>query len=130
MKGEPTGLPDGLDVWCESHIKNKDVSLGTQRDGLSTEHCVGRRDVWDGGESDQFGTIEIDRSIRYPLIAYKWYGKFYYCTERSAAPLYRRIIHPYLIALKVSGVICFAFPKQNQEPLGDTHLFSSLCRDW
>lgn len=107
MKAEPTGFPDGLDVWCESHIKNnfKDVGLGNQRDGLSTEHCVGRWDVWDGGESDQFGTVEIDRSIIYPLIAYKWYGKFFSCSKRSAAPFYRRIIHH-----RVSHVICFAFP--------------------
>lgn len=63
---------------------------------------------WDEDQEISFGSVEFERSIRYSLIAYRWYGKFYYYSERFAALPYRRIIHPYLIALKISHVICFA----------------------
>ena len=63
---------------------------------------------WNGEEDQEimFGSVEFEKSIRYPLIAYRWYGGFHYCSKRSGASPYRRLIH--LIALKVSHVIGFA----------------------
>ena len=65
---------------------------------------------WRQGEDQEisFGNVEFERSVRYPLIAHRRYGEFYYCSKRSAAPPCRRLIHPYLIALKVSHVVGFA----------------------
>lgn len=37
LKAKLTALPDGLDIWCGSTIKNnfKGLDLGNQRDGLA-----------------------------------------------------------------------------------------------
>lgn len=71
LQGFAIGLSEGLSCYQLNSFCGEN-SMGWRKDQMS------------------FGSVEFERPIRYPLIAHRWYGKFYY-SKRYAASLYRII---------------------------------------
>lgn len=63
LKAEPTGIPDGLDVRCESSLKNyfKDWGWGDQRSCCQLNSLCGENSIgWGEDPEMSFGSLEFE----------------------------------------------------------------------